>query len=72
MENFSSVSRKKWQFEFDILNGGGYDQLLFCVSPWGGIKGHAWSAVKILRGLILETNFRKGQSILGYASTVYS
>lgn len=64
--------KKKKEEQFDTLSGKEHDQSLFlCFSIEEVWKGDAWSDVKILRGITLDTNFRKGKSILGYASTVY-
>lgn len=58
--------------QFDILNGEQYDWSLFlCFSMEEEWRGDGWSDGKILRRIILETNFRRGQNVFGYASTVY-
>ena len=64
--------KKKRTWLFDTLNGKERDQTLFLYFSIEEVwKGDAQSDVKILRGIILEANFRKEQNILGNASTVY-
>ena len=68
----SPLFQEKKEEQFDTLSGKEHDQSLFLYFSIEEVwKGDAWSDVKILRGITLDTNFRKGQNILGYASTVY-
>lgn len=49
---------QKTKEQFDVLNGEEYDQS-FCFSLERIWKGSIRSDVNILRGMILETNFRR-------------